>query len=274
MFPKLIDTHAHLYTSQFDNDIQTVIQRAKKVNEAIFLPNIDLDSIDAMLRLVQHDTHLLYPMMGLHPCSVKSEYETALAKMYVYLQKHQQQVQQGGNPIFYGIGETGIDLYWDTTFEEEQKKALLTQIQWAKDFDLPIILHCRNALDIVIDMIAAEADAKLKGIFHCFDGTEAQAKRITQIGGFKLGIGGVVTYKKSELPKVLETIDLQHIVLETDSPYLPPTPHRGLRNESSYLAIIAQKLVEIYGLTYDKIAYATHQNAMEVFTLYQQPTNV
>ena len=164
-----------------------------------------------------------------------------------------------------GTYHDGVDLHWDTTYAEEQKAALLIQVDWAKKYNLPLILHCRKALDLVIEMMEKEYDENLKGIFHCFDGNFFQAKKISEIPNFKMGIGGNITYKKSTLPEVLENIDLQHIVLETDSPYLPPTPHRGKRNESSYLTLVAQKLAEIKGVGLREIARITNENAKEIF---------
>lgn len=261
---KYIDTHAHLYVEQFKNDIEEVIKRAKNVVEAIYLPNIDYETVESMLQLADKHSDFLFPMMGLHPCSVDKNYPEVLDKMLQMLEDSRKDEQ---NPFLYkGIGETGIDLYWDKTFIEEQKASLQIQIQWAKHFQLPIILHCREALDIVIELIEKNHDEDLSGIFHCFDGDLFQAQRIAAIPRFKMGIGGVLTYKKSTLPEVLENIDLKHIVLETDSPYLPPTPHRGRRNETAYISLVAQTLAEIKGIGLRELARITNENAKEIFS--------
>lgn len=260
---KFIDTHAHLYAKHFSEDTDAMIMRAKNVLEAVYLPNIDYDSVESMLHIWGKYPDFLFPMMGLHPCSVEKDFEKTLAKMLQHLEDSTNGKQD--SPKYTGIGETGIDLYWDKTHFAEQKEALLIQIEWAKRFHLPIILHCREALDIVIEIIEKNHNEHLSGIFHCFDGNFFQAKKISEIPNFKMGIGGNITYKKSTLPEVLENIDLQHIVLETDSPYLPPTPHRGKRNESSYLTLVAQKLAEIKGVGLREIARITNENAKEIF---------
>lgn len=260
------DTHSHLYLPQFDNDTDAVIASAKKVLKGVFLPNIDLDSIPLMEKLNEKSPDFFHQMMGLHPCSVEPGFEAVLAKMEAALEKH----AKSESPIYYGIGETGIDLHWDKTHFELQKEALAIQIAWAKKYRLPIILHCREALDIVIEIIEQAQDANLKGIFHCFDGNAAQATRISQIQGFKMGLGGVITYKKSQVPEAIKDIDLQHFVLETDSPYLPPTPHRGKRNESAYIPLIAQQLAEIKTVGLRDIAEITNKNAEEVFSFTEK----
>lgn len=260
---KYIDTHAHIYAEQFLHDIEDVIIKAKKVLDAVYLPNIDYDSVESMLHICSKYPDFVFPMMGLHPCSVDANFEKVLEKMLQLLGDSMNGKQDSLK--YTGIGETGIDLYWDKTHLAEQKAALQIQIDWAKRFRLPIILHCREALDIVIEMIEKNHDEHLSGIFHCFDGNFFQAKRISEIPRFKMGIGGVLTYKKSSLPEVIEKIDLQHIVLETDSPYLPPTPHRGKRNEPAYIPLIAQKLAEIKGISLREIARITNENAKEIF---------
>ena len=254
---KLIDTHSHLYSEKFSEDLDQVIERAREVNDAIFLPNIDRDSIEPMHQLVQKAPALFYPMMGLHPCSVPEVFEPILEEM--------EQLHASGT--YYGVGETGLDLYWDKTTLARQKESLISHIAWAKSYKLPIILHARNAIDEVYDCIAAHHDSELWGIFHCFDGSVKQAHKICELRNFKLGIGGNVTYRK-DVPKVLTEVDLSYVVIETDSPYLAPEPFRRTRNESSYTRFVAQKLVEIYGLSYAEIAVQTSKNAQEVFTRY------
>ncbi len=253
---KLIDTHSHLYSKKFQPDLDEVIGRAKEVLSAIYLPNIDMESVNPMHALTEKDPDFFFPMMGLHPCSVNLEFEKVLAKMEGLLNQH----------TYYGIGETGIDLYWDKTYFEQQKEALQIQIQWAKAHRLPLILHCRNSMDHVIEQISANHDEHLFGIFHCFDGSLDQARQITELETFKLGIGGIVTYRK-EVQEMIGQVDLQHIVLETDSPYLPPAPHRKdkpRRNESSYTKYIAAKLAELHASSYEEVAKITNENALSL----------
>lgn len=193
--------------------------------------------------------------MGLHPCSVSKNYTVQLEEMKEWFSREK----------FYAVGEIGIDLYWDKTLLPEQQQAFRTQIGWAKEMRLPIVIHVRESFNEVFEIIDELNDDRLTGIFHCFTGDEAQAKKVIDYGGFKLGIGGVVTYKTSALPEVLKTVDLKHIVLETDAPYLPPVPFRGKRNESAYIMFVAKKLSEIYNTTVNEIAEVTTQNSKEVF---------
>ncbi|MEO0897889.1 MAG: TatD family hydrolase [Bacteroidota bacterium] len=256
---KIIDTHSHLYSNKFDKDLRDVISRAQDVLEAVFLPNISRESIDAMLQLTAKDTSFFFPMMGLHPCDVKENWEEELAHLKSYLEQE--------NHPFVGIGETGLDLYWDKSTLAWQKEALIEQIKWAKEYKLPIILHARDAIDETADVIEAHLDENLKGIFHCFDGNTAQAQRIQSFGTFKLGLGGILTYRKDVMQMVAD-MPLDLMVLETDSPYLPPVPHRKdkpRRNESSYTKYVAQKLAELKGVTYEEVASVTNQNALELF---------
>ncbi len=251
---KLIDTHSHLYSEKFQEDEEEVLARAAEINEAILLPNVDAASINAMHMLVGKAPNLCYPMMGLHPVYVPEDFEPLLEEM-------EQHLSEG---IYFGVGETGLDLYWDKDTLPRQKASLEVHIQWAKRYELPIILHARNAIDETYEMIAQHHDETLWGIFHCFDGTLEQAQKIMELGNFKLGIGGIVTYRK-DVPKVVEQVPIEYIVIETDSPYLAPAPHRRTRNESSYTQYIARKLVELYDLTYNEIAEITNKNAREVF---------
>ncbi|MEZ4828487.1 MAG: TatD family hydrolase [Bacteroidia bacterium] len=254
---KLIDTHSHLYSRKFEQDHDAVIARAREINAAVFLPNIDVNSIEALHSLTDKARDFFFPMMGLHPCDVKEDFLQQLQVMEEWLDK--------GEYAYYGIGETGLDLYWDKTTLDIQREALQIQINWAKKRQLPIILHARNAIDETIEMIEKNHDESLWGIFHCFDGTADQAKRIVSLGNFKLGIGGIVTYKKSVLPTVLTDVGLPNLVIETDSPYLPPEPHRGKRNESSYTQFVAAKLAEIFGVSVAEVARITGENAQSVF---------
>lgn len=252
---KLIDTHAHLYLDQFKEDRSAIMQRAlNKGIDKIYLPNIDSSSIDDMLNLEKAYPANCFAMMGLHPCSVKEDYEKELDIVASWLKKR----------TFSAIGEIGIDMYWDTTFIEQQKDAFLRQIEWAKSLDRPIVIHSREATDIIIELLQGVIDEKLKGIFHCFTGTLEQAHTIIEMG-FLLGIGGVLTFKNAGLDKTIREIELQHLVLETDAPYLSPVPFRGKRNETSYVFHVAQKLAEIKGIEIEKVADITTRNAQRIF---------
>lgn len=253
-----IDTHAHLYSEQFDEDRDEMIQRAfdNGVNK-LFLPNIDLDSIKGMEALVQKYPGQCYSMMGIHPCDVVNDWEAQLNETKKYYIK--------GHHI--AIGEIGIDLYWDKSLQKEQTEAFTAQIRWAKSEKLPIVIHCRDAFDEIFEVLDKENDEELFGVFHCFTGTEEQANKIINYGGFKLGIGGVVTFKNSGLDKSIENISLDHLVLETDAPYLAPAPYRGKRNESSYIPKIAEKLSNIHGISEQKVGEITTKNALDIFQI-------
>ena len=250
-----IDTHSHLYLEQFDNDIDLAIQNAinNKVNK-IFLPNIDSTTIKRMINLENKYPKLISSMMGLHPGSVNLNYKKELDIV-------RKELDSGK---FVGVGEVGIDLYWDKTFKKEQIDAFNTQIKWAKELDLPIIIHAREAIDLTIDMIEKNQTGNLKGIFHCFTGDINQAFRIMK-SGFYMGIGGILTYKNSGLADVVSEIPLEFLVLETDSPYLPPVPFRGKRNESSYILYIAKKLAEIKNMSVEEVGDITSKNASKIF---------
>lgn len=255
----LVDTHTHLYATEFDADREQIIQQANsKGIKRFYLPNIDSSSIAVLKQLVQKYPDQCFGMMGLHPCSVKENYleELAIAKA---------ELDKGG---YLAVGEIGIDLYWDKTFIEQQKIAFTTQMEWAIAANLPISIHCRNAFDEIYELLrlycSPSVNNKLSGIFHCFSGNEEQANKILELG-FYLGIGGVVTFKNSGLDKVVKAVDLNHLVLETDSPYLAPAPHRGKRNESEYLYLIAQKVAEIKACSVEEVAAVTTANATKVF---------
>lgn len=254
---KFIDTHSHLYSRKFDHDQAAVIARAQEVLHAVFLPNIDLESVDAMHALTDKAPGFFFPMMGLHPCDVKEDFEAQLARMEALLDKGEYQ--------YVGIGETGIDLYWDKTTLDIQVEALKIQVEWAKKRKLPVILHSRNATDETLDVIEAHHDENLTGIFHCFGGTVEQARRVSALGNFAMGIGGVVTFKNGGLAELLADVDIHDLVLETDSPYLSPVPFRGKRNESSYTKYVAEKLVDVYDLPLSEIARITNENAQNIF---------
>ena len=251
----LIDTHTHLYSEEFNLDRDEVIQRCLQ-NEIkkLYLPNVDSQSIESMLALESKYPDVCFAMMGLHPCSVKENYKEELAIVNEWLKKRK----------FVAIGEIGMDLYWDKTFVKEQEEAFNTQMDWALEHDVPIVIHCRDAFDEIFNVLATRSKLP-KGIFHCFSGNLEQATKIIHLGKFKLGIGGVLTFKNSGLDKVVEQIDMKHIVLETDSPYLAPMPHRGKRNESSYTKLVAEKLASIKGISSNDVASITTQNAQEIF---------
>ncbi|MDD4108351.1 MAG: TatD family hydrolase [Prolixibacteraceae bacterium] len=251
----LIDTHAHIYSEDFIHDVDEVLQRAYDNDvKKIILPNIDSASIKRLIDLSDAYPHLLYPLMGLHPTSVSSDYEEELQAIEYWLEKRK----------FFGIGEIGIDLYWDRTYVNEQKDAFRIQINMAKSGDLPVVIHMRDSFNEIYDILKTEQDGNLKGIFHCFSGDETEARQITDMG-FLLGIGGPVTYKNSSLPDVIKNIPLDNIVIETDSPYLAPVPKRGRRNESSYLVYIAQKIAGIYDTSVEHVAKVTTDSARNLF---------
>ncbi len=253
-----IDTHAHIYSRKFDSDRERVILQAKSAGvEKIFMPNIDLDSIPQMLELEVLYPGVCVPMMGLHPCDVKDNVEEVLAQIEIWL----------GKRDFAGIGETGLDLYWDKTFFEQQKHSLSVHIQWAIQKGRPLILHCRDSMDETIAEVQRQHSPGLTGIFHCFTGEVAQAKAITELG-FYLGIGGVSTYKNGGLDKVLPEIGLEKVVLETDAPYLAPVPYRGKRNTPEYIPVIAKRLAEIMEKPLEEVAEVTSRNAAQVFKEY------
>ncbi len=250
-----IDTHTHLYASQFDKDRTAVVERAiEKGVEQFFLPNIDIASIEPMLALEKQFPDRCHAMMGLHPCSVDADYKKSLATIEAWLGKRK----------FCAVGEIGLDYYWSKDFIAQQKEAFKIQCRWAKELDVPIVIHARDSIDDLIALVSAEKTDNFRGIFHCFGGSPEQAQQITDLG-FLLGLGGVLTFKKARLEEVIAPIDLKHLVLETDAPYLSPTPYRGKRNESAYIPLIAQKLAEVKGLPLEEIAAATTKNALDLF---------
>lgn len=253
----MIDTHSHLYADQFSGDIEEVVARAKEVGlDAILLPNIDIESLDKMDELYNSDSSFFKRMYGLHPCSVDEDYEEVLRTIKLRL--------DASNCI--AIGEIGIDLYWDKTKQEIQEKAFLQQCGWAENMDLPIAIHSRESTDIIIDLIKSHCSDKLTGVFHCFVGTKEQAEEIVAMG-FYLGIGGVVTFKNSNLRNDLIGVPLERILIETDSPYLAPVPYRGKRNESSYVVEVVRELASIYNVSPETIKKITTQNAVKLFKL-------
>ncbi len=252
----LTDTHTHLYAEQFNNDIDIVIKSCvEKGIERLFLPNIDSSSIKGMIALEDKYPNNCFPMMGLHPTSVKSNYKKELSLVEEWLNKHP----------FCAVGEIGIDLYWDKSLLKEQQEAFRYQIALAKKHNLPFVIHCRDSFDEIFEILDEMNDDKMRGIFHCFTGDIEQANHIINYGGFKIGIGGVVTFKNSGLDKTVEQISLEHLVLETDSPYLAPVPYRGKRNESTYLYNIAEKVADIYNLSIEEVAKITTANSKMIF---------
>jgi TatD DNase family protein len=251
----LTDTHTHLYSEQFDEDRGVMMLRAREAGvKRFFIPAIDSTYNDRMFDLEQRFPDEVFLMMGLHPTSVQANYKEELSKVRNWIDQRD----------FYAIGEIGIDLYWDQSFLEQQQEAFRTQIHWAKEKGWPIVIHCREAFDEIFEILEEEKGDDLKGIFHCFTGTIEQAHQAISYN-MKLGIGGVATFKNGKINKFLDQIPLKHIVLETDAPYLAPTPYRGKRNESSYLTYVVDKLVDIYGVSFEEIANITTQNSKEVF---------
>ena len=251
----ITDTHTHLYVEQFDADREAMILRAKSAGVSrFFIPAIDSSYHKRMFHLEKYHPNEVFLMMGVHPTSVKTNYKEELAKVKEWIDQRD----------FYAIGEIGIDLYWDTSFLKEQQDAFRIQIQWAKEKKWPIVIHCREAFDEIFEILEQEVDDDLRGIFHCFTGNLEQAEKAISFN-MKLGIGGVVTFKNGKIDQFLNQISLEHIVLETDSPYLAPKPYRGKRNESSYIRYIIDTLATIYGKDFDEIAQITTQNSKDIF---------
>jgi TatD DNase family protein len=251
----ITDTHTHLYSEQFDEDRAEMIQRAKDAGVSrFFIPAIDSSYTESMFELESNFKKDVFLMMGLHPTSVKENYKEELAHVKNWIDQRS----------FYAIGEIGIDLYWEKSFLAQQQEAFRTQIQWAKEKKLPIVIHCREAFDEIFEVLETEKSDDLFGIFHCFTGTLEQAKKAISYN-MKLGIGGVATFKNGKIDQFLHQIDIKHIVLETDSPYLAPTPFRGKRNESSYITQVVEKLATIYEISFEEISEITTQNSKNIF---------
>jgi len=254
---RLIDTHSHLFLEEFSEDLPQVIERARAAGIThIFMPNIDSTTIDAMLAACNAYRGYCFPMIGLHPTSVDAGYEKELEIVARELESSEEYV---------AIGEVGMDLYWDKTYLKEQQIVLDKQINWALEYDLPVVIHCRDAFDYIYKVLEPYRETPLKGIFHSFTGTAEEAARILEFPGFSIGINGVVTFKKSRLPEVLAEIPLEKIVLETDSPYLTPVPNRGKRNESAYVKDTLMKVSEIYRMAPEAVGSLTSENALKVF---------
>lgn len=252
---KMIDTHCHLYSEEFDADRKEMIERAQAVGvEQFYLPAIDSTAHDAMFALESEFPAVCLAMMGLHPVYVKDNYKTELHLVESWLRKRK----------FCAIGEIGLDFYWSRDHEAQQYEAFQLQMEWSLQYQLPIVIHTRNAMQETINAVKPFATKGLRGIFHCFSGSAESATQIVQMG-FLLGIGGVITYKNAGLPQALANIDLKHLVLETDAPYLTPVPFRGKRNESSYLTYIVDKLAETKGVSIEEIKKVTTESALAFF---------
>ncbi|MCW5899671.1 MAG: TatD family hydrolase [Flavobacteriales bacterium] len=253
---EFVDTHAHLYHAQFDGDRADMVRRAIDAGVTrLYLPNIDLDSVETMHALCDAFPAECFPMMGLHPCHVGEYPAKDLSEV--------ERLLHSGR--YYAVGETGIDLYWDKTWLPQQREAFRLQVLWARELDLPVVIHCRDSFEETIAIVEAENAPELRGVFHCFTGTPEQARRIIALGGFMLGIGGVITYPKAGLRETMAEVGAEHCVLETDAPYLAPVPHRGRRNESAYIPLIAASLAEATGLSVAEIARITTANADRLF---------
>lgn len=253
-----IDSHAHLYVDQFDADLSEVVKRSLAADVTkVLLPNIDIESIDRMFSLCDSYPDFFHPMVGLHPCSVKDDFEEVLKKIHPYLDDNR----------VVAVGEMGTDLYWDKTFINEQKKAFDIQCHWAIERELPIVIHCRESIDLTIELVRKLQTGNLKGVFHCFGGSLEQAEAIIDLG-FMVGIGGVSTFKKSStLRDTIGQIPLDSILLETDAPYLSPHPYRGKRNESSYIPLIAEIIAASHEVTLDEVAEFSTNNAKRLFNI-------
>lgn len=250
-----IDTHSHIYSEEFSSDRDEVIERALKAGiERIILPNIDSSTIKAMLDLADSTPKLFLPLIGLHPTSVKEDFRKELQIMEYWFNKRK----------FTGIGEIGIDLYWDKSFLSEQIEAFKIQIGWAKKIGIPVVIHVRDSFQEVADVISQEKDKSLRGVFHSFTGNIEQAEQVIDLG-FKIGVGGIVTFKNSGMDLVIKKVALKNILLETDSPWLAPVPHRGHRNESAYITAIASKIATLHEKSIEEVALITTQNAQQLF---------
>ncbi|AYO15982.1 TatD family deoxyribonuclease [Vibrio owensii] len=253
----MIDTHAHIYASEFDNDRDEVVKRALEQGiDKILLPNIDLESIEPMLKTEAAYPEVCRSMMGLHPCYVDGNVEQTLKIIRGWFEKHN----------FIAVGEIGIDLYWDKTFRAEQEMAFVTQLSWAKEMNLPVVIHTRDSIEETLTLLRQEQDGSLRGVFHCFGGSVEEAQAINELG-FHLGLGGVSTFKNGGMDKVIPHLDMNWVILETDCPYLAPVPHRGKRNEPAYTSLVAARVAELRGESLEEIDALTTKNAEELFNL-------
>lgn len=253
----MIDTHAHIYASEFDNDRDEVVKRALEQGiDRILLPNIDLESIEPMLKTEAAYPEVCRSMMGLHPCYVDGNVEQTLEIIRGWFEKHN----------FIAVGEIGIDLYWDKTFRAEQEMAFVTQLNWAKEMNLPVVIHTRDSIEETLTLLRQEQDGSLRGVFHCFGGSVEEAQAINELG-FHLGLGGVSTFKNGGMDKVIPHLDMNWVILETDCPYLAPVPHRGKRNEPAYTSLVVARVAELRGESLEVIDALTTKNAEALFNL-------
>lgn len=256
----MIDTHSHLFLEDFQDDLPDVMSRAREAGVShIFMPNIDSTSIASLLRVCRDYADYCFPMVGLHPTSVRDNFEDELRVVEQELVMRKE--------AYVAIGEIGMDLYWDRTYLTEQQIVLERQLEWALAYGLPVVIHCREAFPYIYKVLEAYRHTPLCGIFHSFTGTREEAERILEFPGFLIGINGVVTFKKSTLPEVLSHIPLERVVLETDSPYLTPVPYRGKRNESSFMKYTLTKVAEVYGLTPEEVSDITSETALKLFRI-------
>ncbi|WP_239541125.1 TatD family hydrolase [Cryomorpha ignava] len=255
---KIFDTHSHMYAKEFDSDLDECMAQA--LEDGVYLtalPNIDVESIERVQNLMRAYPDQTIGMMGLHPCSVKEDYKQQLATIKTELDTGR----------YHAVGETGIDLYWDKTYFDHQVDSFKTQIRWAKEKSLPIVIHARDSFQEIFDVLDTEYDNDLSGVFHCFTGNEAEAEKALSYDNFYLGLGGVLTFKNSGLDKVISRVDQRRLVLETDAPYLSPHPFRGKRNQTAYTKLVAQKLAEIFEVSVEELAEITTANAKKLFKL-------
>lgn len=255
---RIIDTHSHLFTEEFDADRTAVLKRAEEEGVSrIYMPNIDETTISRLLQVCEDYSGYCFPMMGLHPTSVNEHFEIALQQVHQCLMTHRER--------FVAVGEIGIDLYWDDTFLEQQIDVFDRQVRWALEMDLPIVVHCRNAFQYIYKVLISYKDTTLRGIFHSFTGDPEEAELMLQFKRFMIGVNGIVTFKKSAIPSVLPQIPVERLVLETDAPYLTPVPHRGERNESAYIRYTLMKVAQVLGCSPEELAEQTTANAMRMF---------
>lgn len=253
----MIDTHAHIYASEFDHDRDDVVRRALEQGvEKILLPNIDLESIEPMLKTEAAYPKVCRSMMGLHPCYVDGNVKQTLDVIHSWFDKHN----------FVAVGEIGIDLYWDKTYKAEQEMAFITQLNWAKEKKLPVVIHTRDSIEETLTLLRKEQDGSLSGVFHCFGGSVEEAKAINDLG-FHLGLGGVSTFKNGGMDKVIPHLDMNYVILETDCPYLAPVPHRGKRNEPAYVSLVAQRIADLRSCPINEVTTVTNKNVNQLFLL-------
>lgn len=253
----IIDTHIHLDGEEFKDDLSAVVERAKEAGvEKVFLPAIDANSLDSIAAVCRQFPNYAYPMLGLHPEEVKADYEEVLKNIHTAIIESKDCI---------AVGEVGLDFYWSREFEKEQLLAFEEQVRWSVETGLPLMIHCRKAQNEMVNILKKYKDKLHGGVFHCFTGNEKEAAELLAFPDFVLGIGGVLTFKKSNLPETLKSVPLNRIVLETDAPYMAPVPMRGKRNESAFLVLIVARLAEVYGVSEDEIARQTSENVARVF---------